>query len=117
MKEPKKKCSSKEHKEIQAIIYCKECKIYMCNKCENLHSKLFNNHHSYKLDKDFNEIFTGLCKYKNHKDEYEFFCKTHNELCCAVCISKIKKEGKGQHTDCDVCLIEDIKNEKKKQIY
>jgi len=113
MENKNKKCFSTEHKEIDAISFCLECNIYMCNKCENLHSKLFNNHHSYKLDKDFNEIFTGLCKYKNHKNEYEFFCKTHNELCCAVCISKIKKEGKGQHTDCDVCLIEDIKNEKK----
>ena len=27
MEDHKKKCSSKEHREIQAIIYCKECKI------------------------------------------------------------------------------------------
>ena len=39
-----KKCFSIEHKEIDAISFCFECKIYMCNKCENLHSKLFINH-------------------------------------------------------------------------
>ena len=87
------------------------------NKCENLHSKLFKNHHSYKSDKDLNDIFTGFCKYKDHyNDVLEFFCKTHNELYCTACISKIKKEGKGQHTDCEICLIEDIKNEKQKQL-
>ena len=33
-------------------------------------------------------------------------------MCCASCIVKLKKEGKGQHTDCDICLIENIKEEK-----
>ena len=116
MENKNNKCFSIEHKEIIANSYCFECKIYMCNKCENLHSKLFKNHQSHKLDKDLNEIFTGFCKYRNHKDELEFFCKNHNELCCTACISKIKKEGKGQHTDCDVCLIEDIINEKKQKL-
>ena len=35
-----KKCSLEEEKEIDAICYCQECNIYMCNKCENAHSKL-----------------------------------------------------------------------------
>jgi len=112
MEDKKSKCTSKDHKEIDANSYCPQCNIYMCSKCDNFHSTLFEFHNSYKLDKDTKEIFTGLCKYKNHKCELEFYCKTHNELCCAVCISKIKKEGKGQHTDCNVCLIEDIKEEK-----
>ena len=116
MENKNNKCFSIEHKEIDAISFCFECKINMCNKCENLHSKLFKNHQTYKLEKDLNEIFTGFCKYKNHKDELEFFCKDHNELCCTACISKIKKEGKGQHTDCNVCLIEEIINEKKQKL-
>ena len=35
-----KKCSSKKHKEIDAIYYCLECRVYMCNKCENFHCDL-----------------------------------------------------------------------------
>ena len=31
----KKKCSLEEHKEIDAILYCQDCKIYICKKCEN----------------------------------------------------------------------------------
>ena len=114
--ENNKKCTLKKHEDINAISYCQECKIFMCNKCENHHSELFQNHNVYKLDKDISEIFTGFCKERNHLEKLEFFCKDHNSLCCASCISKIKREGKGQHTDCNVCNIEDIKDEKKNKL-
>ena len=107
------KCSRKEHNEIIAIKYCQECKIFMCKECENHHTNLFNEHHLFDLDKkeDFNEIFTGLCKEQNHNIELEFFCKTHNKLCCAKCIAKIKEKGNGEHADCDVCFIEDFEKD------
>ena len=109
------KCSSEEHKDINAISFCPECKIYMCNKCENLHSPLFKNHHSNKLIKD-NEIFTGICKEKNHPMKLEFFCRNHNQLCCVACLCKIKAKGYGAHKDCDVYEIEKIKDEKKNKL-
>ena len=110
------KCFSKEHEDIKSTCYCAECKIYMCKKCESLHSQLFKYHKQYYLDKDkdISKIFTGFCKEKDHLEKLEFFCKNHNKLCCASCIIKIKKEGKGEHADCDICLIEDIKDEKHK---
>ena len=108
------KCSSLEHKEVEAIKFCLECNIYLCNKCDKFHSTLFSNHHLYSLDKDPKEIFTGLCKIENHSGKLEFYCKDHNELCCAYCITKIKRKGLGQHTDCNLCNIEDIFEEKKK---
>jgi len=110
------KCSSIEHKEIDAVKFCQECNKYFCNKCDKFHSTIFTNHHPFSLDKDPNEIFTGLCKIDNHTAKLEFYCKDHNELCCAFCIAKIKKEGLGQHTDCKVCIIEDIFEEKKKNL-
>ena len=111
-----KKCSCIKHEEAKAIYYCTECKIYMCNKCENLHSELFPTHHKYTLDKDIKSIFTGFCKEENHLDKLEFFCKTHNQLCCASCIIKIKTNGKGEHSNCDICILKDIKEEKQKQL-
>ena len=112
-----RKCSKLEHKEIDAFIFCQECKILMCNKCDNNHSSLFQSHHKYKIDKDdIKDIFTGFCKEKNHLERLEFFCKSHNKLCCASCLSVIKKHNKGQHHDCDVCTIEDIKDEKKHKL-
>ena len=46
----------------------------------------------------------------------KYYCKNHNQLCCAACITKIKGEGDGQHTDCNVCIIEEIKQEKKNKL-
>ena len=112
------KCSLEEHKEFDSISYCQECKIYMCNKCEIHHSELFKKHFLYKIEKeqDFSEIFTGYCKEENHLEKLYYFCKTHNKLCCSSCIVKVKRQGNGQHTDCDVCNIEDIKDEKKSKL-
>ena len=111
-----KKCSSKDHIEINAISFCQICKIYMCNKCDNIHLKLCPNHCPYNLNENINEVFTGICNEENHSIELEYFCKSHNKLCCAACISKIKGKGNGQHTDCEVCFIENIKDEKKNKL-
>ena len=116
MEKLKKNCSLKDHEESDAICYCQECKIYMCSKCEKVHIGLCPNHHTYKLDKDIKDIFTGFCKEERHNDELEYFCKNHNQLCCSGCIAKISRKGKGQHKDCDVCTIEDIKDKKKNNL-
>ena len=46
----------------------------------------------------------------------KYFCKDHNKLCCASCITKIKDEVYGQHTNCDVCKIKDIEKEKRNKL-
>ena len=113
MENQTKKCSFKDHREIDANYYCLQCKINLCNKCEIFHSKLLENHLTFSLDKNIDEIFTGFCKEKNHNYyDLSFFCKTHNILCCAYCITKIKRKELGKHRDCEICLIENIKEEK-----
>ena len=111
-----KKCSLEEHKETEANTFCPECHISMCKKCENAHNTLFKTHHQYNFEKNSEEIFTGFCLLKNHHIELKYSCKNHNKLCCAACIAKINKIGDGQHKDCDVCIINDIKEEKKKKL-
>ena len=114
----KKKCSLKKHSEIDAVNYCQECKKYLCNKCQNFHSELFEDHHLYNLDKNLKFIFTGFCQEQGHnKYELEIFCKTHNKLCCLACIYKLDdKKGYGQHKNCDICNINNIKDEKKNNL-
>ena len=112
-----KKCSLLDHKENEAINYCYECKIYMCNKCVKFHFELFkNNHHQYNLDSNFYNIFTGFCKEKNHNNKLEYYCHNHNQLCCVSCIAKIKGKGNGKHKYCKVCFIKKIKNKKKNKL-
>ena len=97
----KKRCSLSKHSEVDAISYCQDCKTYFCNKCQNHHQEIFENHKIINLNK-LDEVFIDKCKEENHNDKLEFLCKDHNILCCACCITKIKKEGFGQHSNCDV---------------
>ena len=114
--EKQNKCSVEEHKEINAIKYCPQCRINLCNKCENYHLFLFKNHQLYNINKESDDIFTGYCKEKNHPMKLEYFCKSHNKLCCAVCLCKLNKDGYGQHKDCEICYLENIKEEKKNKL-
>ena len=111
-----KKCSSKEHFENNAISYCQKCQIYMCNKCNKIHSDLCPQHHIINLNEDLIDEFTGFCKEENHSIKLEYFCKTHNQLCCAICLCKIKGKGNGQHNDCNACFVNEIESEKKNKL-
>ena len=75
--EPKenKKCSSKEHLNNDAKSYCQIGKVYMCNKCDNFHSNLCQNHNQYNIDQDIKVIFTGYCKHDNHPNKLDIFVK------------------------------------------
>ena len=106
------KCASKKHQELNATSYCQDCRLYMCEKCLQIHQDLYN-HSQININENQTEIFTGICKEKNHINNLDFFCKTHNKLCCLACISNINKNGYGQHKNCDICIIEDIQEEKK----
>ena len=107
------KCSSIDHKDINAIYYCIICKVNMCNKCETFHSKLFQNHKLINSENAEEELFTEFCQEENHNNyEIEYFCKDHNKLCCAKCIVKIKNNNDGKHSNCNICNFDEIKNEK-----
>ena len=60
--------------DLENTLFCQQCKIYMCKKCEKLYSDIFPNHPHCKLKKG-EEIFTGLCKEKNHPYELKYFLK------------------------------------------
>ena len=106
------KCS--KHSEINAVSYCPECKKYFCNKCQNFHFETEN--HKIIILNEITEIFIDKCKEENHINKLEFYCKEHNTLCCLACISKIKENGYGQHYDCNVSHIINIKDEKRNQL-
>ena len=116
MENIKKKCSLNKHSESDAISYCQQCKAYLCNKCHNLHPEVHDNHNLINLDKNLNEIFIDICKEEGHNNKLEFFCKNHNSLCCLGCVCKIRVKGYGQHSGCNICYIDDIKDEKKNKL-
>ena len=67
MEKEKNKCFITEHSNVEAIVFCQECKIYMCNNCEKNHLELFKNlHHIYtkknKKIKNLNIFASGIEK-------------------------------------------------------
>jgi len=103
MEQSKKYCSLPGHSKNKAISFCSECKLFMCNKCENQYSEICKNHKKFKFDNDKQkDTFIGYCLEQNHLDELLYFCKQHNSLCCGLCITKIKDEFNGQHSNCDI---------------
>ena len=96
------KCSSSKHGEINAVSYCLECKKYLCNKCLTFHEEMFGEHKTINL-KEKDEIFIDKCKEENHICKLEYFCKDHNNLCCALCL-------------CNVTSIKKIENEKRNKL-
>ena len=117
MENKRTKCSFKEHKGTDAIVFCQECRINMCNKCSLYHKGLLENHNLINIiNENLANVFTGFCQELNHPNKLNYFCKDHNKLCCANCITKIKEEGDGQHKDCNVCSIKNISEEKKNKL-
>ena len=48
------------------------------------------------------------------QNKLEFFCREYSQLCCIECINRIKSKKNGAHINCDLCPLEDIKDEKNK---
>ena len=65
---------------------------------------------------DITHIFNGFCKEDKHSNKLEFFCETHNQLCCLSCIGKDKNIEIAKHKNCKICNIYDIKNDKKNNL-
>ena len=90
MENDNKKCSSEKHKEVKAISYCHDCKVYLCNKCDIFHSELLKNHHSYKIDKDIPEQFSIYCNEKEHSEKLVFFVRIITNYVVHLVYAKLK---------------------------
>lgn len=114
------KCSNQEHKDLPAEFYCPQCKIYMCKTCASFHNNMFSSHNPTPIEPSRPEEsleFSGLCPLpKHHYAPFDYYCLSHQELCCSACISKINTIGHGNHKDCEVILLREIENKKKNEL-
>ena len=104
------KCYYNEHSEQTATNYCFKCNKFLCETCSTSHFDANPNHNLFSVDKDLRLNFTGYCS-EGHPNKLEYYCSTHNNLCCAACLCKINDKGDGQHTECKVCHMDEIKEE------
>lgn len=74
----------------KAQKFCKECKIYLCEKCLANHSELFNQHLLEEANKQQKLIVENNIKCNKHVKEYTEFCKTCKISLCSLCINDQK---------------------------
>ena len=84
-------CDSNDETEI-AESYCIDCNEFLCKGCANAHkkSKLSNHHKLLESDKMPKKKFVLSCDNtcSRHDGKFlEYFCKSHNEICCTSCVT------------------------------
>ena len=89
-----------------AIKYCKDCELWLCDECLNIH-EVFNKHHILS-----EKGVRPKLKCKLHTNEFtQFYCLQCNEEICTFCLTKIGKhiEHKTIHLEKLEKLGEEIK--------
>ncbi|XP_071144800.1 E3 ubiquitin-protein ligase TRIM39-like [Mytilus edulis] len=99
-------CQSR-HISKTAEEYCPVCEEALCSDCKDHHNlaKATKNHQVISIA-EYNKLPAFIREIKQHCDKhgdrFEFFCPTHNELCCKRCITTT-------HNECKECkVIEDF---------
>ncbi|CAG2218838.1 unnamed protein product [Mytilus edulis] len=99
-------CQSR-HISKAAEEYCPVCEEALCSDCKDHHklAKATKTHQVISID-EYNKLPAFIREIKQqcdeHGDKFEFFCPTHNELCCKRCITTT-------HNECKECkVIEDF---------
>ncbi|XP_071146781.1 uncharacterized protein [Mytilus edulis] len=93
----------KKHISKAAEEYCPECEEAFCTDCKDHHklAKASKSHQAILID-EYNNLPPFIREIKQqcdeHGDIFDFFCPTHNELCCKRCITTTHKE-------CNECIV------------
>ncbi|VDI69710.1 Hypothetical predicted protein [Mytilus galloprovincialis] len=92
-------CQSR-HISKAAEEYCPVCEEAFCSDCKDHHKLLraTKNHQVISIA-EYNKLPPFIREIKQdcdvHGDRFDFFCPTHNELCCKRCITTTHSECKG----------------------
>ena len=109
----KRKCS--KHQNAEVVTYYPECKKFCCTECDKLMRELFPEYHPLPIEEasELTLTFEDRCKEIGHSDcPLNYFCKTHNELCCSECAYS----GTGKHRGCAVVRARDMEMEFKARL-
>jgi len=111
-------CSLESHKDKLAIKSCSFCGLNLCKECYNIHYKFLPSHQLISLENDNDALnYTIYCSQKNHNNmTLNYYCETHNELCCALCLCLKKDNNYGIHNNCKIITVKEIENIKKQNL-
>ncbi|CAG2186794.1 unnamed protein product [Mytilus edulis] len=87
------------HLNKSAEDYCPQCEELLCRECRDHHkaSKLLKSHQTITVDK-YNKLPSFIKQISHNCEEHdyflEFYCKSHDALCCKLCLISGHKECK-----------------------
>ena len=105
----------------KATKQCKECNIFLCEKCLASHNDLFNNHNLSSINENSKKqsplSAPNEDKCKEHNKDYSSYCKTCKLSLCSFCLNddSINKKHQGHNVITYKNLI-DAANEQKKKL-
>ena len=110
------KCQKHSEK---ATKQCKECNIFLCEKCLTSHNDLFNNHNLLVITDGSRKQnpFSNEDKCKEHNKDFCSYCKTCKISLCSFCLNdeQISKKHQGHNIITYKSLI-DAANEQNKKL-
>ena len=110
------KCQKHSEK---ATKHCKECNIFLCEKCLTSHNDLFNNHSISVITDSTRKQnpFSKEEKCKEHNKDYSSYCKSCKISLCSFCLNddQINKKHQGHNIITYKNLI-DAANEQNKKL-
>ena len=111
------KCQKHSEK---ATKQCKECNIFLCDKCLSSHNDLFNNHNISLINENSrkqNPLSVNEDKCKEHNKDYSSYCKSCKISLCPFCLNDdaINKKHQGHNIITYKNLI-DAANEQNKKL-
>ena len=104
----------------KATKQCKECNIFLCEKCINSHNDLFNNHTlstiSDSTRKQNPQSVPNEDKCKEHNKDFSSYCKSCKLSLCSFCLNddSIKKKHQGHNLITYKNLIDSANEQNKK---
>ena len=102
----------------RATKNCKECGIFLCDKCLSSHNDLFNNHSLSLINEKQNPLsFPSDEKCKEHNKDFSSYCKSCKLSLCSFCLNDegINKKHQGHNIITYKNLI-DASNEQNKKL-
>lgn len=74
-------------------LFCKTCRQYQCKNCNKQHDKFLPGHEVVKANEasalDTEVDLQGLDNCPKHREQFEYYCKSHKKLCCKSCCSTV----------------------------
>jgi hypothetical protein len=104
----------------KATKQCKECNIFLCEKCINSHNDLFNNHTLSSISDSTRKqnplSVPNEDKCKEHNKDFSSYCKSCKLSLCSFCLNddSIKKKHQGHNLITYKNLIDSANEQNKK---